>query len=235
MLKFSSIGEINDKLISCKLCPRLVSWRQKVAYEKTARFKDWDYWGKPVPGFGDVKGRLLVVGLAPAAHGGNRTGRMFTGDRSGEWLYKALYKFGFANQPNSTSIDDGLKLKNCYITAIVRCAPPENKPLPSEIQNCNVYLENEIKLLKRVKVIVTLGQLSFKTTLKTLQKIGFKIVDGRLKFFHGNEIKLSNGARELILISSYHPSQRNTFTHKLTEEMFDQVFKRTRFLTDVLF
>jgi uracil-DNA glycosylase family 4 len=229
---FGSIDEINSKLISCKLCPRLVRWREKIALEKTARFKNWEYWGKPVPGFGDKRGKILIVGLAPAAHGGNRTGRMFTGDRSGEWLYKALYKFGFANQPTSISIDDGLKIKNCYITAIVRCAPPENKPLPEEIRNCNVYLENEIKLLKRVKVIITLGQLSFKTTLKTLQELGFRAIDGELKFYHRNEVKLSNGARELILISSYHPSQRNTFTRKLTEEMFEQIFERAKILSD---
>ncbi len=232
---FNSIDEINSKLISCKLCPRLVNWRQKIAIEKTARFKNWEYWGKPVPGFGDKKGKILIVGLAPAAHGGNRTGRMFTGDRSGEWLYKALYKFGFANQPDSVSIDDGLKLKNCYITAIVHCAPPGNKPLPGEIKNCNVYLESEIKLLKQVKVIITLGQLSFKTTLRTLKNLGFELIDGKLKFYHGNKIKLSSGARELILISSYHPSQRNTFTGKLTEKMFDEIFERASFYGDVSF
>jgi uracil-DNA glycosylase family 4 len=210
----------------------LLGGREKIALEKTARFKIGSIGEKPVPGFGDKRGKILIIGLAPAAHGGNRTGRMFTGDRSGEWLYKALYKFGFANQPTSISIDDGLKIKNCYITAIVRCAPPENKPLPEEIRNCNIYLENEIKLLKRVKVIITLGQLSFKTTLKTLQELGFRAIDGELKFYHGNEVKLSNGARELILISSYHPSQRNTFTRKLTEEMFEQIFERAKILSD---
>ncbi len=228
-LNFKSLSELNEVLIDCRKCPRLVKWREKIAKEKIARFKNWEYWGRPVPGFGDRKAGLLIIGLAPAAHGGNRTGRMFTGDRSGDWLYRALYKFGFANQPISISKDDGLELNDCYITAIVRCAPPENKPTTREIQNCNFYLETEIKLLKNVKVIITLGQLAFSTTIKTLNKVGFAKLNGNLKFHHRNEIIFSNQNNEQItLICSYHPSQRNTFTGKLTEDMFDQIFMRAK-------
>ncbi len=228
-MEFKSLKDINDVLIHCRKCPRLVKWREKIAREKVARFKNWDYWGKPVPGFGDPGAQLLIIGLAPAAHGGNRTGRMFTSDRSGNWLYKTLYKFGFANQPTSISRDDGLKLNNCYITAIVHCAPPENKPTPKEIQNCNLYLKNEIKFLKNLKVIVTLGQLAFSTTIKTLTEIGFTKLNRNIKFHHGNEITLLNpNKKHLKLICSYHPSQRNTFTGKLTETMFDKIFKRAK-------
>lgn len=233
-MKFKSLNELNKFLIDCRKCPRLVRWREKIAREKIARFKKWNYWGKPVPGFGSEKAELLIVGLAPAAHGGNRTGRMFTGDRSGDWLYRALYKSGFSNQPVSISKDDGLKLNNCYITAIVRCAPPENKPTSKEILNCNIYLKNEIALLKNIKVIITLGGLAFKTTIKTLNELGFKKIDGNIKFSHGNVITFSKDRKNLKLICSYHPSQRNTFTGKLTEEMFDEIFsKAIKFLSDV--
>jgi len=233
-LKFKSLNELNKFLIDCRKCPRLVKWREKIAREKIARFKKWNYWGKPVPGFGSEKAELLIVGLAPAAHGGNRTGRMFTGDRSGDWLYRALYKSGFSNQPVSISKDDGLKLNNCYITAIVRCAPPENKPTSKEILNCNIYLKNEIALLKNIKVIITLGGLAFKTTIKTLNELVFKKIDGNIKFSHGNVITFSKDRKNLKLICSYHPSQRNTFTGELTEEMFDEIFsKAIKFLSDV--
>ncbi len=228
-MNFESLSELNEVIIYCRKCPRLVKWREKIAKRKIARFKNWEYWGKPVPGFGDPKAELVIVGLAPAAHGGNRTGRMFTGDRSGDWLYRALHKFGFANQPISISKNDGLKLNNCYITAIVHCAPPENKPTTKEIRNCNFYLETEVKLLKNIKVIVTLGQLAFLTTIKTLNRIGFAKLNGDLKFYHRNEITLSNqNNKQITLICSYHPSQRNTFTRKLTEEMFDQIFARAK-------
>lgn len=228
-MNFESLTKLNKVLIDCRKCPRLVKWREKIAKEKIARFKNWEYWGRPVPGFGDPKAQLLIIGLAPAAHGGNRTGRIFTGDRSGDWLYRTLYKFGFANQPISISKDDSLKLNNCYITAILHCAPPQNKPTPKEIQNCNPYLEAEIGLLRNVKVIITLGQLAFSTTLKTLTRVGFTKVSGSLKFSHRSEIILLNQNNEQItLICSYHPSQRNTFTGKLTEEMFDQIFARAK-------
>lgn len=228
-MNFESLTELNKVLIDCRKCLRLVKWREKIAKEKIARFKNWEYWGRPVPGFGDPKAQLLIIGLAPAAHGGNRTGRIFTGDRSGDWLYRTLYKFGFANQPISISKDDGLKLNNCYITAILHCAPPQNKPTPKEIQNCNPYLEAEIGLLRNVKVIITLGQLAFSTTLKTLKRVGFTKVSGSLKFSHRSEIILLNqNNKQITLICSYHPSQRNTFTGKLTEEMFDQIFARAK-------
>jgi uracil-DNA glycosylase family 4 len=227
-LNFKSIEELNYTIINCRKCPRLVKWREKVAKEKVARFKNWDYWGKPLTGFGDLSAQLLIVGLAPAAHGGNRTGRMFTGDRSGDWLYKTLYKFGFSNQPESISKDDGLKLNDCYITAVVRCAPPENKPTPQEIKNCNDYLKSELTFLKNVKVIVTLGQISFATTTKTLIDIGFERINGDLKFYHGNELIFQRDKKKITLLCSYHPSQRNTFTGKLTEKMFDEIFTRSK-------
>ncbi|MFN3134981.1 MAG: uracil-DNA glycosylase [Candidatus Kryptonium sp.] len=232
-MNFNSIEDLNRIIINCRKCPRLVKWREKVAEEKVARFKNWDYWGKPLPGFGELSAQLLIVGLAPAAHGGNRTGRMFTGDRSGDWLYKTLYKFGFANQPDSISKDDGLKLNNCYITAVIRCAPPENKPTPQEIKNCNDYLKNELMLLKNVKVIITLGQISFSTTIKTLIDIGFKKITGDLRFRHGNELIFHQDKKEITLLCSYHPSQRNTFTGKLTEKMFDEIFMRSKELIKI--
>lgn len=227
-MNLKSIEELNHIIINCHKCPRLVKWREKVAKEKVARFKNWDYWGKPLTGFGDQSAQLLIVGLAPAAHVGNRTGRMFTGDRSGDWLYKTLYKFGFSNQPESISKDDGLKLNNCYITAVVRCAPPENKPTSQEIKNCNDYLKNELMLLKNVKVIVTLGQISFATTIKTLIDIGFERINGNSKFYHGNELTFQRDKKKITLLCSYHPSQRNTFTGKLTEKMFDEIFTRSK-------
>lgn len=229
-LKFKSLEELNNKIISCHKCLRLAKWREKIAKEKISRFKNWDYWGKPVPSFGDKEAEILIVGLAPAAHGGNRTGRMFTGDRSGEWLYRTLFKFGFANQPESISRDDGLKLNNCYITAIVRCAPPENKPTKKEIENCNIYLKNEIQLLKNVKVIITLGQLAFSTVVKTLYDFGFEKVNGDKSFRHGNELTFVNkkSNKAINLICSYHPSQRNTFTGKLNQRMFDKIFARAQ-------
>ncbi|CUT04633.1 uracil-DNA glycosylase [Candidatus Kryptobacter tengchongensis] len=233
-MNFRSLEELNKRIINCRKCPRLVKWREKIAKEKVARFKNWNYWGKPVPGFGDPQGKLLIIGLAPAAHGGNRTGRMFTGDRSGDWLYRALFKFGFANQPESISKDDGLKLNNCYITAIVRCAPPENKPDIWEIKNCNIYLRNEFELLKEINTIVTLGGLAFSTTVRTLLGAGFERINGNLKFKHGNELTFINhkNGKKINLICSYHPSQRNTFTGKLTEEIFDKIFIRAKELIE---
>jgi len=217
--------KFHESVISCRKCSRLVAWREQVARDKTKRFADWEYWGKPIPGFGDPLARLWIIGLAPAAHGGNRTGRIFTGDRSGDWLFRALYKAGFANQPDSISRDDGLQLTDCYISAIVRCAPPGNKPSAEEIRNCLPYLHHEFKLLTRLKVILCLGQLSFTHTLRMLEEMGFGPFKPRPKFAHGLEIKLSD---TLTLMTSYHPSQQNTFTRVLTEEMFDEVFRRVK-------
>jgi uracil-DNA glycosylase family 4 len=200
-----------------------VEWREQVAREKVRRFAGQMYWGKPVPGFGDARARLLVIGLAPAAHGGNRTGRIFTGDRSGDWLFRALHKAGFANQPESIHRNDGLRLRDCYVTAAVRCAPPQNKPLPIEIANCRPYLLRELELLERLRVIVALGRLAFDAALNA---VGFdEPIKRRPTFAHAAECSLS---REITLLASFHPSQQNTFTGKLTEPMFDHVFSRAR-------
>ena len=196
-----------------------MAWREKVAAEKRAAFKGWDYWAKPVPGFGDPEAELLVVGLAPAAHGGNRTGRVFTGDRSGDWLYRALYRSGYANQPVSTHRDDGLRLTGAYVTAAVRCAPPGNLPAPEERANCEPYLRQELRLLTRVRVIVALGSFAY-TALAHLSGLRH-----RPKFGHGVEAGLLDGR---VLLCSYHPSQQNTFTGKLTDVMFDAIFRRAR-------
>jgi len=197
-----------------------VRWRERVAREKKREFRDWDYWGKPVPPFGDPRARLLVVGLAPAAHGGNRTGRMFTGDSSGDWLYAALHKFGFANQATSTDRTDGLRLRDCYITAAARCAPPDNKPTTAELDRCRPYLEAEIGLLARVRVVVTLGRIAHEAFRKAAGL-------GRLPFGHGVETRLPDGT---ILITSYHPSRQNTNTGKLTRAMWERIFRRARAL-----
>jgi uracil-DNA glycosylase family 4 len=219
------LEKLQKIVIQCKKCSRLVAYLQEVPKHKPKRHQDWNYWAKPLPSFGDPDGRLLIVGLAPAANGGNRTGRMFTGDRSGEWLFGTLYQFGFANQPNSTRRDDGFALSDCYITATIRCAPPKNKPLPEEIENCRPYFLKELDLLKRIKVIVPLGQIAFTQTLKSLRIRGAQIPP--LSFGHGKTytIQTGNRLRTISLITSYHPSQQNTQTGKLTKAMFHQVFK----------
>lgn len=217
--------ELDTEITACRKCSRLVKWREQVACDKTKRFSDWDYWGKPVPGFGDIKGKLWIVGLAPAAHGANRTGRMFTGDRSGDFLYRALHKAGFATQPHSVSGKDGLALNNCFISALIRCAPPANKPVKKEFLNCRPYLEREFQLLKNLRVVLCLGQLSFSHVLRLLETNGYENLKPRPKFHHGLDLKLDEN---LNLMTSYHPSQQNTFTGKLTEEMFDEVFQRVR-------
>ncbi len=218
-----SIATLQDRIIACDLCPRLVEWRERVAREKVRRFTDQEYWGKPVPSFGDSRARLLVLGLAPAAHGGNRTGRIFTGDRSGDWLFRALHKAGFANQPASVDRNDGLRLRDCYVTAAVRCAPPQNKPLPQENANCRPYLLRELELLYRVRVIVALGRFAFDAAIAS---VGLDEHSSRRpEFKHAAELRLTRG---VILIASFHPSQQNTFTGKLTEPMFDRVFARAR-------
>jgi uracil-DNA glycosylase family 4 len=218
------LKKLQDIVVRCRKCSRLVAYLQEVSQHKPKRYRDWDYWSNPLPSFGDPKARVLIVGLAPAAQGGNRTGRMFTGDRSGEWLFNALYQFGFANQPNSLRRDDGFKLEDCYITATIRCAPPKNKPLPEEIENCRPYFLSELDLLKKVRVIVPLGQIAFIQTLKSLRLKGFEIPS--LAFGHGKIFSLRTPNSSLrTLITTYHPSQQNTQTGKLTRPMFHRVFE----------
>src|SRR5262245_53899115 len=221
MAKLPAQGEI----VNCCRCPRLVEYREAVARDKVKRFRDWEYWGRPVPSFGPIGARLLIIGLAPAAHGGNRTGRIFTGDRSGDWLYRSLYRFGFANQPNSVDRNDGLQLIDCYITAAIHCAPPDNKPLPSEFANCFPYLLDELQILQNVKVVVPLGLIGFKTYLKARKALGRENPRPLPQFAHGATAQLSDGTK---VICSYHPSQQNTQTGKLTEAMFDSIFRQAR-------
>ncbi len=216
-----------ERITACRRCPRLVAWRERVAREKRAAFRNQEYWGRPVPGFGDVAARVLVLGLAPAAHGGNRTGRMFTGDRSGDWLYRALYRAGFANQPTSVARDDGLALEGAFVTAPVRCAPPGNKPTPAERDACRPWLDAELDLLPDLRAVVALGGFAWGQALDVFAKRGFAIPSPRPRFAHGAEERL--GGR-LTLLGSYHPSQQNTFTGTLTEAMFDAVWARARAL-----
>jgi uracil-DNA glycosylase family 4 len=223
------LEKLQRRVISCPKCPRLVVYLQEISNRKPKRYRDWNYWSKPLPSFGDPKASLLIVGLAPAANGGNRTGRMFTGDRSGEWLFRALYEFGFANQPHSLRRDDGFALKDCYITATIRCAPPENKPLPEEIETCRPYFLEEIEILDKVKVIVPLGQIAFTQTLKSLRLKGYEVP--ALAFGHGKTYVLrtpNSLLRTITLVVTYHPSQQNTQTGKLTQPMFHKIFKMAR-------
>jgi uracil-DNA glycosylase family 4 len=214
-----------NEIVDCRRCERLTLYREQVAVDKVRRFRDWDYWGRPVPSLGSSNARLLVVGLAPAAHGGNRTGRVFTGDRSGDWLYRALHRFGFANQPNSTDRTDGLRLLDCYITAAVHCAPPDNKPTPEEFTNCRPYFIEELQALKKVRVVVPLGLIGFKTYFGARKELGWKNPSPLPAFSHGGAALLEDG---VYVVSSYHPSQQNTQTGKLTEAMFDEVFRKAR-------
>jgi uracil-DNA glycosylase family 4 len=217
--------------VACERCARLRAFSAKIAREKKKEFKDWDYWGKPVPGFGDPRARLLIVGLAPAAHGGNRTGRTFTGDSSGLWLYDALFRAGFANQPTSVSRDDGLRLIDCYIAAAARCAPPDNKPLPAELAACRPYLEAEIAALDRVRVVITLGSIGHQAYLRASGWWEQLAPGKRPAFGHGKTAVLPNG---VTLIASYHPSRQNTNTGKLTRAMWHGIFRRARKLIDRL-
>lgn len=217
----AALRELHAELILCRQCVRLVQWREEAARVKVRRYGGEEYWGKPVPGFGDPMARLLLVGLAPAAHGGNRTGRMFTGDRSGIWLHRALFRAGFANQPESTHRGDGLVLHDCYVTAAARCAPPNNRLLPGELRACRPFLLRELQLLRRVQVVVGLGSVGFRAAVECLRAMG-RIEQGqRPSFAHGALHRF----RGLTLIASYHPSQQNTFTGRLTERMFDRVFR----------
>lgn len=224
-----SLSLLNSEIIHCRACPRLVAWREQVAREKRKAYRDQEYWGKPVPGFGDPAARVFVVGLAPGAHGSNRTGRQFTGDASGNFLYPALYRAGFANRPESRSRDDGLQLTDLYMAAAARCAPPDNKPLPEELANCQPYLERELQLIQP-KVIVVLGRIAFERVLRI-----FSIRNPGWKFAHGASLSLPNSAfctPHSSLLCSYHPSQQNTLTGKLTVAMFDSIWAQARQLLE---
>ncbi len=220
--KTTSLAEVNEILVTCRLCPRLVAWREEVAHTKRRAYRDWTYWGRPIPGFGDPNARVLVVGLAPAAHGGNRTGRVFTGDASGDFLFAALYRAGFANQPTSVMRGDGLELKNMYMAAACRCAPPDNKPTPQEIITCRPYLIKEMSLLKNLRGVVALGKIGFDTILAVYRSLGINA--GRPAFGHNQFYSLGEGLPWLL--ASYHPSQQNTQTGRLTPAMFDAVWQR---------
>jgi uracil-DNA glycosylase len=223
------LARLRETVIACRKCPRLVRYREEVARTKRRAFREWAYWGRPVPGFGDPHARLLIIGLAPAAHGGNRTGRAFTGDRSGDFLYARLYEAGFANQPTSVDVNDGLELRDAYIAATARCAPPDNKPLPEELRNCAGYLEDEFAIL-RPRTVLALGAIAFHTYLRLLVKQGRLTPPVRYKFSHGAEYKLPGELPHLF--ASYHPSQQNTQTGRLTSAMFDAVLRRVRCVID---
>lgn len=220
-----TLTQLNNRIVACTRCPRLVAHREAIARAKRKQFAHWTYWGRPLPGFGDPQARLYVLGLAPAAHGGNRTGRVFTGDRSGDWLYEALYRFGFANQAESSHRNDGLALQDCYIGASVRCAPPDNKPTTEEFEACRPYLKEELRLLPSVRVVVALGKIAFDQYLKISRESGQTLSGPAPVFKHGSIHRLT---RDVTLIGSYHPSQQNTFTGRLTRRMFHAVFRQAR-------
>ena len=232
-----SLAALGATIITCERCPRLRAHCLRIAREKKRAFRDQEYWGRPVPGFGDPRARLLVVGLAPAAHGGNRTGRVFTGDSSGSWLYEALHAHGFASQPFSTGRDDGQRLTGAYVTAAARCAPPANRPTPAELDRCRGYLEAEIRLLPRVRVVLGLGHIGHEAwlraagwwTLPARAGAGSRRGVARPRFAHGAETRLPDGT---LLIASYHPSRQNTNTGRLTRAMWDAVFRRVRAAVD---
>jgi uracil-DNA glycosylase family 4 len=219
-----ALDRLNEQVVGCRRCPRLVAWRELVAREKRAAFRDQTYWGRPVPGFGDPSARLLILGLAPAAHGGNRTGRIFTGDRSGDWLFSSLHRTGFANQPTSVHRHDGLTLTDCWVTAPVKCAPPDNKPTIEERSNCAPWLTAELELLPNIRVVVALGAYAWDATLRH-----FGPVRPKPRFGHGAEAPLPGGK---VLLASFHVSQQNTSTKRLTEPMLDAVFQRARRLIE---
>jgi uracil-DNA glycosylase family 4 len=217
----TSLKQLNEQVVHCRRCMRLVTWREHVAREKRAAYRDDEYWGRPITGFGDPQARILVCGLAPGAHGGNRTGRVFTGDRSGDWLFAALYRAGFANRPTSLHRDDGLTLSDCYISACVRCAPPANRPTPEERDNCLPFLVSELTLLRNVSVIVCLGAFAWDGMLRAVRERGHSVTP-RPKFGHGHVVSVG----PYTLVGSFHPSQQNTFTGRLTKPMLDAVFRQ---------
>lgn len=221
-----TLALLNARIIACEKCPRLRRYCRKIARVKRAAFRGWEYWAKPAPGFGDPEAEFLLIGLAPAAHGTNRTGRMFTGDRSGDFLYAALFRAGFANQPTSVSRDDGLRLSNCFITAVARCAPPANKPARRELANCRPYLEEELRLLKNVRAVLALGRIAFENYLELLKQQGHIPSRAAYRFAHGASYELPLSLPRLF--ASYHPSQQNTQTGRLTPKMFDQVLVKVR-------
>jgi uracil-DNA glycosylase len=233
---------LNRELVACTRCPRLVAYREKIAREKRRAYLDWEYWGKPVPGFGDPEARVLIMGLAPGAHGSNRTGRPFTGDASGKFMYPVLHETGFANQPTATDRNDGLKLTNLYITAAVRCAPPDNKPLPQELAECACFLDRELEGLKQVRVVVALGKIGFDAYLNYLKRSlshpsaknaegwGTRFNKQSYLFKHGASYHLPNGK---VLLASYHPSNQNTQTGKLTRKMLVEIFKQAAKFADL--
>ena len=216
---------LNREVVACRKCPRLVEYRERVGREKRRAYVDHEYWARPVPGFGDPSARVVILGLAPGAHGSNRTGRPFTGDSSGKFMYPILHKVGFASQPNADHRDDGLTLRDCYITAAVRCAPPDNKPLPSELANCAPYLDRELALLKKLKVVVALGKIGFDAYLAHLKRTGALLRTSEIVFGHGKSYDLPNG---MTLLASYHPSNQNTATGKLTASMFEAIFRSAK-------
>ena len=220
-----ALAKLHSEMIECRACPRLVAWREEVARVKVRRFREWTYWARPVPGFGDPEAALLIVGLAPAAHGGNRTGRMFTGDRSGDFLYAALHRAGFANQPTSVRRDDGLALSGAFITAPCRCAPPANKPLPDELARCSVWLDREVALLPNVRVVLALGSIGWAAALAHFSRRGLAVPRPRPQFGHAAEARMPGGP---ILLGCYHVSQQNTNTGKLTARMIDRVLARAK-------
>ena len=220
------IAAIQREVVRCTKCPELRVYCEQVAAEKKRAYRDWAYWGKPVPAFGDPNARVVLVGLAPGAHGSNRTGRMFTGDSSGDFLYPALHRAGFASQPSAISRDDGMELHDCLITAAVRCAPPQNKPTPQEIRNCFPYLVREFKELTRMQIIIGLGAIGTKAAVDALKHLDYTISPAPWHFRHGVEIAAQNGKRRIVIIASFHPSRQNTNTGKLTATMFDAIFAR---------
>ena len=223
-----SLAALAGEITSCTLCPRLVEWRERSAADPPRRYRGERYWARPLPGFGDPKARIAIVGLAPAAHGGNRTGRIFTGDRSGDWLFAALHRAGLANQPTSVSVDDGLRLRGAYITAVNRCPPPQNRPTTQERDNCLPYLVRELRLLRSARVLVALGSFAWSGALIALSRLGAELPRPRPRFGHGAEAEIGSGEEARRLLGCFHPSQQNTFTGKLTEPMMDAVFERAK-------
>lgn len=228
MARRDPLRVLHAEIVDCRACPRLVRWREKVAREKRKAFRDWEYWGRPVTGFGDREASIVIVGLAPAAHGANRTGRIFTGDRSGDFLFAALHRAGIANQPTSVSRDDGLSLKGVYIVAPVRCAPPENKPTPAEFARCAHWLDAELALLPNARVYLALGAHAWRATLDHLARIGVVLDKKRPDFGHGAVARFEHDDHDVVLVGSYHVSQQNTQTGKLTPAMFDAVVARAQ-------